>query len=140
MHGSHRCQIGNVVSSVSFTTWKRTRLPYRGIVPGMATKRKGAPELHYYIKEHMEAKGLSGDKVAELMGLSSRSAVWKWDNEQHRLTPEKVLRAAAALDMHPNELLFPPGVPSLDAVAADATPEQRQLAFDLVKRIMAPKQ
>ncbi len=101
----------------------------------MATIRKGA-RLHYYIREHIEAKGLNGDKVAARMGLSSRASVWKLDKEQHRLSPEKVARVADALGMHPNELLFPPGVPSLDAVAADATPEQRELAFDLVKRIM----
>lgn len=123
------------MSSVSLPTWKTTLVGYPGIVPSMATIRKGA-RLHYYIKEHIEAKGLNGDKVAARMGLASRASVWKLDKEQHRLSPEKVLRVAAALDMHPNELLFPPGTPSLDAEVADATPEQRELAVNLIRSVM----
>jgi transcriptional regulator with XRE-family HTH domain len=102
----------------------------------MATRiRKGA-RLHYYIKEWIEHLGLTDDQVAARMGLASRSSVWKLYTEQHRLTPEKVARVADALDRHPNELLFPPNVPSLDALAEGASPEQRAaIVTDIARRL-----
>lgn len=100
----------------------------------MATIRKGA-RLHYYIKEWIEHLDLTDDQVAARMGLSSRSSVWKLYTEQHRLTPEKVARVADALDRHPNELLFPPDVPSLDALAEGATAEERAaMVTDIMRR------
>lgn len=101
----------------------------------MATIRKGA-RLHYYIKEWIEHLGLTDEVVAGRMGLASRTSVWKLYTEQHRLTPEKVARLAEALDRHPNELLFPPETPSLDALADQATPEQRSaMVTDIIRRL-----
>jgi transcriptional regulator with XRE-family HTH domain len=101
----------------------------------MATIRKGA-RLHYYIKEWIEHLGLNDDQVASRMGLASRSSVWKLYTEQHRLTPEKVARVADALDRDPRELLFPPSVPSLDAIAEGASPEERaQMVVDITRRM-----
>lgn len=102
----------------------------------MATKiRKGA-RLHYYIKEWIEFLKLSDDTVAARMGLSSRSSVWKLYTQQNRLTPEKVARLADALDRHPNELLFPPNVPSLDALADGVSPELRaEIVTDIARRL-----
>lgn len=102
----------------------------------MATHiRKGA-RLHYYIKEWIEHLQLTDDEVARRGGWSSRASVWKLYNEQHRLTPEKVARLADALDRHPNELLFPPNVPSLDALADGASPEQRAaIVTDIARRL-----
>lgn len=103
----------------------------------MATIRKGA-RLHYYIKEWITFLGLSDQDVAGRMGLSSRTSVWKLYKEQHRLTPEKVARIADALQRHPNELLFPPEVPSLDAVAEGASKEQRAaMVTDIMRRLKA---
>lgn len=102
----------------------------------MVTKiRKGA-RLHYYIREHMKTKGVSGDVMAGRIGVNSRSQVWKLCKEQQRLTPGKVLQIADALGMEPSELLYPPGVPSLDAIASDASPEQRDMAADVLRRVL----
>lgn len=99
----------------------------------MATIRKGA-RLHYYIKEWMVHLGVSDEELANRMG-TSRTTVWKRYTEQHRLTPAKVAQIAEALDRHPNELLFPPEVPSLDALAEGATPEQRAaMVTDIMRR------
>lgn len=101
----------------------------------MATIRKGA-RLHYYIKEWIDHLGLSDQDVANRMGLSSRTSVWRLYSEQHRLTPAKVARIADALDRHPSDLLFPPEVPSLDALADGATPEQRAaMVGDVIRRM-----
>lgn len=100
----------------------------------MATIRRGA-RLHYYIKEWMDHLGLSDEQVGNRMGVS-RTTVWKRYTEQHRLTPEKVAQIAEALDRHPHELLFPPDVPSLDAMAEGATPEQRAAMVTDISRRM----
>lgn len=100
----------------------------------MASIRKGF-RVHYYIKEHMDADGLSDEKLAARMDVG-RTTVWKWRTQQHRLTPDKVAWIAAALDRHPSELLFPPEVPSLDALADRATPEQRAaIVADITRRL-----
>lgn len=96
--------------------------------------RKGA-RLHYYIKEWMNHLGISDEKMAGLMGVS-RTTVWKRYTEQHRLTPQKVAQIADALDRHPNELLFPPEVPSLDALAEGVSPEVRAgMVSDIIRRM-----
>lgn len=101
----------------------------------MATIRKGA-RLHYYIKEWIEHLNLTDEIVAGRMGLASRTSVWKLYTQQHRLTPEKVARIAEALDRHPNELLFPPEVPSLDALAEGASRELRAaMVTDIMRRM-----
>lgn len=96
--------------------------------------RKGA-RLHYYIKEHMERLGVSDEAMAGRLGIG-REAVWKRYTEQGRLDPGKVLAFADALDMHPSELLYPPGVPSLDAIIDGSTEEQRSMAADIVRRMI----
>lgn len=79
--------------------------------------------------------GISDEKMAGLMGVS-RTTVWKRYTEQHRLTPQKVAQIADALERHPNELLFPPEVPSLDAMADGASPEQRAaMVTDIMRRL-----
>lgn len=100
----------------------------------MVTKiRKGA-RLHYYIKEHMEHRGVSDDILAGRLGIG-RETVWKRYKDQRRLDPEKIGQIADALGMHTSELLFPPGVPSLDAIAKDLSTEQREMAADILKRM-----
>jgi len=102
----------------------------------MATEiRKGA-RVHYYIKEWIDYLGLNDDTVAQRMGLSGRSAVWKLYSQQHRLTPAKVAQIADALDRDPRELLFPPQVPSLDAIADGASDTVRALMVgDIMRRM-----
>lgn len=96
--------------------------------------RKGA-KLHYYIKEWIEHLNLTDDQVAARMGLASRASVWKLYKEQQRLSPQRVAQIADALGRHPNELLFPPNVPSLDALADGATPEERAaMVVDIMRR------
>lgn len=101
----------------------------------MVTKiRKGA-RLHYYIKEHMDRLGVSDEQMAGRLGIG-RETVWKRYTEQRRLDPGKVAAFADALGMHTSELLYPPGVQSLDAIADKATPEQRDMAADVLRRML----
>lgn len=101
----------------------------------MVTKIRRGVRLHYYIKEHMERLGVSDDVLAGRLGIG-RETVWKRYKDQRRLDPEKIVQIADALEMHPSELLYPPGVPSLDAIASGASPEQRDMAADILRRML----
>ena len=105
------------------------------MVSGMVTRNQKGAQLHYYIKEHMEERGISDGEMAHRIGVS-RETVWKRYSDQRRLDPFKIEEFAKALGMHPSELLFPPGTPSLDAIANGATPDQRAMAADIVRRMM----
>lgn len=128
------CQIGNGKSSLLLPTWKTTLAYSAAIVSAMVTKQRSGPRLHYYIKEHMERLGVSDEDLANLLGIG-RETVWKRYTDQRRLNPEKIAQMAEALKMHTSELLFPPDVPSLDAIAKDASDEQRAMAADILKRM-----
>lgn len=122
------------MSSPLLPTWKTTPSPVRAMVSTMVTKIRRGARLHYYIKEHMERLGVSDDVLAGRLGIG-RETVWKRYKDQRRLDPEKVAQIADALGMHHSELLFPPGTPSLDAIAKDASAEQREMAADILKRM-----
>lgn len=99
----------------------------------MATDRirKGA-KPHLYIKEWMDHLHVSDDDMAGRLEVASRTTVWKRYTEQHRLDLGKIQQFADALGIHINQLYYPPGVRSLDAIAADASPEQREKAADML--------
>lgn len=87
-------------------------------VASMATDRirKGA-RTHVYIKEWMDHLGLSDDEMAGRLELKSRTTVWKRYTEQHRLDPGKIQQFADAMGIQRSQLNYPPGTPSLDAIA-----------------------
>lgn len=83
----------------------------------------------------MERLGISDEAMAGRLGVG-RVTVWKRYSDQRRLDPGKIAEIADALDMHPSELLYPPGTPSLDAIAKDAPAEQRNMAADILRRML----
>lgn len=99
----------------------------------MATRIHRPVRGHLYIEEHMEAKGLSVETVANRVGVV-RQTVFKWIREQHRLDPAKIAQLASALGLeHPEQLWRPPGYSYLD----DMSPEELQAtATDIVKRLV----
>jgi transcriptional regulator with XRE-family HTH domain len=96
--------------------------------------RKGA-RPHLYIKEHMDARDLSDERMADRLGVT-RQTVFRWRKEQHRLDPEKIARLAAALDIEPEDLWRHPARPSLDALVKKAPDDLHATAVDIVKRLV----
>lgn len=105
-------------------------------ITSMATDRirKGA-RVHLYIKEWVTHLGLSDEDVASRLGIG-RTSFWKQYTDQNRLNPAKVAQIAEALDIHHSQLNYPPGTESLDAIVEAAEPEVRQMAADIVKRMV----
>ena len=104
----------------------------------MATDRirKGV-KPHLYIKEWMEHLGISDDEMAGRIGVASRTTVWKRYREQHRLDLGKIQQFADALGISRSQLNYPPGIQSLDAIAENATPDQRARAADVLRRMLS---
>lgn len=104
----------------------------------MATKPRAVPSpvFRYYIKEWMAHDGWSGDQVAEKLGLSGRSAVWKRYTTPMGVSNVKAAEIARILGRSPFELLHPPGTPSLDALAEGVSPEVRAaMVADVAKHL-----
>lgn len=107
-----------------------------------STKQKAAPAAqpirHLFIKEHMDAKGLSDEDVADKLE-TNRETVYRWRTDQKRLNPYKQKALADALGIESEDFYRPPDQPSLDAMAKKADPELRKTIVRVVRE-MIPKQ
>jgi hypothetical protein len=104
----------------------------------MGTKPKSPvePVFRYYIKEWMEHDGWSDDRMAAELGLSGRSAMWKQYTTPNGISNVKAAQIAKILGRSPHELLFPPGTPSLDALAEGVSPATRAaMVADIAKHL-----
>jgi transcriptional regulator with XRE-family HTH domain len=103
----------------------------------VARIRKGA-RTHLYITEWREARGLTLDQLANRVGVAENT-IWRWENEQHRLNPEKIAALAHHLDLEPQELWFPPPGgptrPSLDSLLRGADDDLFSTAHDIISRL-----
>lgn len=88
-----------------------------------------------FLREWRESFGLSVEQVANRIDVS-RETIWRWENQQHRLNPDKMHQYAVALDIEPEQLWRLPSRPSADAILKDASKEQLSTAIDVVKRIL----
>lgn len=104
----------------------------------MATNTRPRPDVNfrYYIREWMKHDGWSGDRMAAELGLSGRSALWKQYTKPGGISNVEAARIAKVLKRNPHELLFPPGVPSLDALADGTSAEVRAaMIADVAKHL-----
>lgn len=66
----------------------------------------------------------------------SRTTVWRWVKEPHRLNPGKIAALAHALGLdEPDDLWRDPKRPSIDALLRDAPDDLYQTAVDIVTRL-----
>lgn len=100
----------------------------------MATNRRA----HLFITEHLLAAGLSDQEAGAKLGVN-RETVWRWQVEQHRLDPQKILQIADLCGVEPGELWRMPGFRSIDKMLKDATEDQHDMAVDLVERLLRKK-
>lgn len=90
-----------------------------------------------FLKEHREAQGVSAEQMAGRIGIE-RESVYRLEREAlTRLNAEKQAAYAAALDIEPEDLWRPPGMPSLDGLVARAPDDLKAMAVDIVRRLVA---
>jgi transcriptional regulator with XRE-family HTH domain len=90
----------------------------------MVTRIRKHARGHLYVDEWLEAKGLSYQMVADRLD-TSRTTVWRWAKEQHRLDPGKMAALARAMGMERAEDFFrrpppKPDRPSIDKLLENA--------------------
>lgn len=100
----------------------------------MVTK-KTQQARRLFLKENREAKGISAETMAEKLGIE-RESVYRLEKKFGRIKAETQAQYAAALGLEPEDLWRPPGTPSLDSLVAGAPDDLRQMAADIVSRLM----
>lgn len=102
----------------------------------MVTRIRRGARPRFYIKEHREAQGLTLDQLAGRVGVE-RNTIWRWENDQRQVTPDKAAALAEALDLgHWSDLTRLPGVRSLDAMLADQPEDLREAVLDIAQRLI----
>jgi len=100
----------------------------------MVTRIRTGARTHLYISQWREHRGLSVEALAGRLDVE-RQTIWRWENEQHRLNPEKIGALAVALDIEPEDLWRMPARRSIDAILKDAPDELHDTAIDIVQRL-----
>ena len=101
----------------------------------MVTRIHHSASRRLFLKEHREAKGVSAEAMAGRLGIE-RESVYRLERKPNRLNAEKQAAWAAALGLEPEDLWHPPGWRSLDAIVAQAPEDLRNMAADIVLRLM----
>ena len=101
--------------------------------------RKGA-KLHLYVDEWIAAKDSSYEKICGQLGVS-RTTVWRWSKEQHRLDPGKISALAGALQIEPQDFYRLPSPkperPSIDKLLENAPDDDFQRIIDMARRLIS---
>lgn len=106
------------------------------IVTNMVTESDPKARGYLYMWEWREYKKIKTWEMAERLGIE-RNSVWRWENEQHRMSPAKIIMYADALGIDYRQLWQPPpGKPSIDAILEDTPEDLRNTAMDIVKRLI----
>jgi transcriptional regulator with XRE-family HTH domain len=103
------------VSREKLPTWQKTWEPTGHTLAGMAKmtghtpaiRIRGAARQHLYIQEWMKHLGVSDERLAQRLGVTTPT-VWKRRTQQHRLNPGKIAEIAHALGIKPTDLWRPP--------------------------------
>lgn len=89
----------------------------------------------FYLREHRKAKDVSAETMAGRLGIE-RESVYRLERHPLNIDFKKLAAYAAALQLEPEDLWRPPGTPSLDGMVADAPAEVREMAVDIVRRLV----
>lgn len=104
----------------------------------MVTQRISKDNCRLYIDEWMAEKGLNDDSLGAKMG-KSRTTIWRWRTEQHRLNPHKIAALAVAIGIEPQQFWkLPPTAnrPSVDSLLRDAPDDIVRRAAEVASILM----
>ena len=101
----------------------------------MVTRIHSHGPRRLFLKEHRKAKELSAEAMAGRLGIE-RESLYRLEREPRRVNSEKQAAYAAALQLEPEELWRPPGAISLDAILRKEPENVREMAADIVRRLV----
>jgi transcriptional regulator with XRE-family HTH domain len=109
------------------------------MVSGMVTRIRQSARRRLFLKEHREAKGLSAQQMADRLDIT-RESLYRQEREAWRVNSDKQVEWAAALGIEPESLWrlprAPDDPPSLDEMIRDAPKDVREMAADIVRRLV----
>lgn len=105
----------------------------------MVTRIRKSTPRRLFLKEHREAKGLSAEQMAGRLGIT-RESLYRQEREPWRVNSEKQAQWAEALGIEPEALWRlprgPEEPPSLDELVRGAPEELKNMAADIVRRLV----
>lgn len=102
----------------------------------MVTRIRQGVRPRFFIKEHREMQGLTLEQLGGRVGVE-RNTIWRWENDQRQVTPDKANAVAFALGLEDwTELTRLPGVRSLDAMLAGQPDDIRETVLDIAERLI----
>lgn len=90
----------------------------------------------HYLREWRERRGLLQQELAHRVGVS-KSVISRFETRDRHMKLDMQFKLMAALEITPAQFFSPPDAPSLDALAANQTPEQRRLLASVVKAFIS---
>lgn len=101
---------------------------------GMVTRIRPTTRPHLYVREHLKARGLSVQQLADRLDMT-RESTYRAMREQHRIGFTEIPAWADAIGLDRwQDLTRPPGQPSIDAVIDEIPTELRDAVMRLVGR------
>jgi transcriptional regulator with XRE-family HTH domain len=94
-----------------------------------------APYRHY-LREWREYRGWLQVDLAKRVGIA-KSAISRYETGDRGIHLEMQFKLMWALGITPAQFFSPPDAPSLDAIVSGGTLEQKRLAVNLVRDIVA---
>lgn len=105
----------------------------------MVTRIRKGSRRHVFLREHRKAKELSAIRMADRLGIE-RESYYRLERHPEKLSAGELAELADALNIEPEALWRPPeGPPSIDALLRDAPDDLKDMAADIVKRLMAQR-
>jgi transcriptional regulator with XRE-family HTH domain len=92
--------------------------------------------FRHYLREWREHRGLLQEQLAEMAG-TSKSVISRFETGERHMKLEMQFKLMRALGILPAQFFSPPDSPSLDAMVANASPEEQRRIGNLVKAFIA---
>jgi transcriptional regulator with XRE-family HTH domain len=93
------------------------------------------PSYRHYLREWRKHRGLTQEELAARAGIP-KSILSRYETGDRRIHLETQFKLMAALDIRPAQFFSPPDAPSIDAMIAGETPEQRRRLVNMVKAFL----
>ena len=94
----------------------------------------GRTPVRWYVREWREKRGLTQDALALRLD-TDKSVISQLENGKRRMNDGWIAGFAFAFGIEPGDLLRDPNAPTLDELLSKASPADRLMIVDFIKRL-----
>lgn len=109
------------------------------IVPAMVTRIRKSVKARVYLREWRKKLGIDAVTLAGRLEIE-RESYYRLEREPLKLSAGELMKLEEAMNLAPGQLWRMPGtpeIPSLDEIVQNAPPDIRDMAADVVRRMVA---